>query len=716
MVNSNTSFKLSKGSFGKIAEMIYNQDALNANIENIIQQKKAAGAAVITPSQSQIAASHLNIFASSFMPTCLYVYEYITHCVECIGGWGSKAEVRPRWSSDYLSSCYFQVETPEMSCTEAPLPEIIVNPSDVNVAAVNNNRPTNFGTGVLASASAIPSVRHGFSYRYEADGTTLAADQSFTFGGTDYTFRTDATGVNGIGGIRYYYEDQYGNFLAGPDGTDAEPDANGFGQGGEQVSGSNYVIGADNIGHKLIQEASFISDNNEIETYDYHYPLCHNYAANTRYRTGKAYDRLIGQNHPIMKPLFTNVTEQDRTNSGGLRTAEGNVINYGDSGLAARQNFREYSHFAAGLQTPARVLKSETLNIPLLFDFASCKKNAFPWCSTPDADICFTFKLSPLAELFYPHTGSVFIREDIRAHNAADDLEGSISQPILHLSRSIPFLIPGSTVVTPTCDRVNASFIAQHWYTTEIVHLCIIGRILFRTLRKIITKVCKVSCADECCGIDGAGSRFPIEYSYLLDFSLKSKDEKNNPDVWYQWDKLGYQGFLPAHSYHIHKRNEAAPDALTPNYVSERIMTKYNLIPESVPIIEHLEVKLYNIVYHEERPRIFYTCLYPWSDFSHNFSLDFDVTNGTLPMFISYTAVPGSYDIQGVVSVTSQRKIQYDIKCRDQDPYLGIRDGLIVQGSETDNCCKYKKFVLVTVSIVINFLFISDGTARLRYN
>ena len=719
MTSSNVSYKLNTSmTGGKIADLIYNSDLLLAAIDAITQEKRAAGAADITPTMAQINVTHLNQFASSFKPAMFCAQEWTQHCIECASGWGSKLEVRPRWSSDYMGSAYLTLETPEMRCTLADLPNIVVMPSDPDVLAHNNNRATDFGTGQLAAVTATPIVLHGFSYRYEADGTTLSANQQVTYGGKIYHMRNSVTAAeprNGEGSIKYNYVDRYGNFIAGPNGTDAAPTVDGFGgQEGNVVQRANYVVAAECPGIKAIRRAKMIADNQELYEYTHDYATVYRRYCHSKYGLRQAYDSMIGQEVPREFATQVLSVEANRTPAGGLRTEGGLVTNYGDGGLASHRNYREYKKVSSGPQTPEEVKAPFTMHIPSLFEPNLVTCRALAWANFPDTDLLLQYELVPLDQLFYPAAGSTFIRELVRLHNEDNDDEGTYSSPTLLLERHIPFLIPGSVVSTPQMCRVEASYTIQNWYLTEIVHLCLITKILFYVTRTIITRECSIS--GDCCELsDATGSRFPIEYSWLLDYSLKSRDEKGNPDMAYQWNKLGHQGQVPVHEYHRHVRNIADSAAATPDYQDERIMTKYAMAPVEHPIITHLEVSLYNVTYWEEKARQFYSEIYPHHEFGRGkFRVDKE-TDGLLPLFISYTPLPGSFDIYGVVSPTSNRKIEYKLKINPDSPFVGIRDGLHVTGTQESLCCKYKKSLTVTISVSINCILISDGTPTLRY-
>ena len=111
----------------------------------------------------------------------------------------------------------------------------------------------------MATSSAVPLIQHGFSYHY-TDGPNqppnAVSGHTVSHGGKDYFLRLGATGRNGIGSIHYVYEDHYGNFVAGPDGTDAEPTVDGFGGGGNQVLSANYVVAAELTGFKAFTNFS----------------------------------------------------------------------------------------------------------------------------------------------------------------------------------------------------------------------------------------------------------------------------------------------------------------------------------------------------------------------------------------------------------------------------------------------------------------------------
>ena len=58
---------------------------------------------------------------------------------------------------------YYLFDMPEISATEAPLGDIIVQPYDADVLQANGGLSVNFGQGRLATATEVPNYFNGFN-------------------------------------------------------------------------------------------------------------------------------------------------------------------------------------------------------------------------------------------------------------------------------------------------------------------------------------------------------------------------------------------------------------------------------------------------------------------------------------------------------------------------------------------------------------------------
>ena len=701
----------------KILDLYYASSCLHASIDEYIKSAEAQNLDDAFPSMCTIGTTHNTLFCRIFKPVLKMVDEWEDHCLDCSGGWGSKIKVEPCWTSDYISSGYLNVSTPEMRCTEATLGNIIVRPGDLDVLAANAGLATNFGTGQLASATDIPVVRHGYSYQFPGPGAVAPTDQTnLQREGRIFTVRTAASGLNGIGSYSYYYEDSQGNFLAGPDGTDSAPDANGFGTGGTPVSAANYVVAADLPGLKAIKNTSWSVDSNEIATYTNKYAVLYRSYFTKHGDTRQAFDKMIGQELRKESPSTSYSSRLGVTATGADRST-GGATNYGHDGLAGLATTREYHTYGDGPQTPKAVQPPMNLSIPLLFEHNLVKEKAVTVCCIPDACLAYQFETEPLERIFYPAAGSVFIRETVNLYNEANADAGTVDEPSLHTTRHIPYLIPGSVLDTNCCDnRINGSLTLQHYYMEEIVHLSILGKVYFYPIRRILERSQLLSSDTE--SIDNAlNSKFTVEWSFIMDMALASEDEKNNPDIATQWYKPGFQHLNPVHEYHVHKRNKADPTDAVPNYVHEKIMTKYSLQPHQTPIINTLSVLHHGTEYYHEMDRDFYDFKYLFHNGFNNFTYDVE-HDGLRPLFVSYSAKPGDHQIWGAIANSSNRKVGYDLKLNPlpEEANYGIRDGITVAGLESELAqSRNKRTKITSVSCTGNFLSISGGTLTPKY-
>lgn len=680
MSNRATVTQLIYSPTGKQAAILSATSFLHQSLTAQIAARERGGYINKYPSLAAVLLTHHLPINTSFKPCVICAFEYVRSTENVCPG--KRIEIEMKQNCDYINDMFLEYDTPEVSCTPASLPDIVVKPKDVDTYVYNQSRSLNFGTGVLNTAdqeanSGNINVVDGFNYRYNTL-TAAYIDTPVTINGLQYIIQVQAGGLNPIpnGGLSYTYVDQNNHFIAGPDGTAANPTVNGFGGGGQaaRVQRANYVVGAELFGLKLYPHNCFKVDDNTISQYSSR--------AACNYRTRKlgpltrpAFDRLIGQEVP--RELIEHNYSTVGATASGL-----------PSGLAQTYHSRTYSKTANGLQTPKAIHLSTRIITPLLHWFNTERRTSLPVTCMPDGKLVIEIEMAKLEHLFYP-APAIFIEERIEAVNPVDP-NGTLAYPNISMTRRIPYIVPNSKVTSGSCcDCV--SLVSCQILLDELIHNIIINRIGFNliTLYKE-----EISCAKDtnCSTININQLKWPTEYIHINDYLAENVDERlpSTASTWHRCGKIFKEDTTP---YTVIPTRTQAGAANT---------FKTIRVPSHVPrsttytnnIIRNLGVYIYDAPFFcKTNTREFYSDYLPFTYSNGNINCD---TDEHAPVFITFANIPGIYQPTGFVNLSKNKNM-----------YLELTFGV-------DFDIRNKVF-LHHVANARNFILIADGSCIVRF-
>jgi hypothetical protein len=684
---------------GKIDHILSAPQVIRANIQRFIDESSDHYGDTKTPTIPEATSTHNCVLSKSFRPSVLIAVEYTS--TSGVGSLGGVIEFTPKHNSDYQNDAYVKFTLPEVSCTSAPLPDIVVRsvhrlPSAIAAGSVPN--PLNFATGSVVPAISVQTasvVKNGFTYSVDALGA-LVPNDPITWNGRTWYLRLSAeAATNGVGSISYTYTDAYGNFVAGPDGKASPPTADGLGGGlaaTPRVQVANNVVAADFIGVKLCSNVAYSVDENRIDEYTANIAMMRRDSFISE-GAQRNFDRLVGQEVPFTSPVEVHAIGGNTTNGFG-------------SGKLCQDSYREYRKFATGLQTPKPVQPSQVVHIPLMFYHNLCRANAMPTCIHPDASLSYTIQTPTLQELYYPCAGAVFIEERVTLYSAV--ASGTIVAPRHELMRRIPFLVPGSVVQTTVRDvNLSPQLFLCNLYLDDVLHLCLLSRVFFRMIRLFVDQSLNVS-------LDSSGAqeveltgKFPVEYVMLTERSLSSFDGMSVDNA-QDWHENGFV-YRDDQSKFIH-RTVRLRSGLVNDYVTYHDQLSCEHVKTVSPIISSMSVSVYDTSYQSMVDGSFYT---DYLQYTLNNGIWHSNDKQCPRKIINFSHRPGDDVVMGHCSVSKQRsiKLQMNINTPRVEP---SRDG-IQGGDVVVRSVGYSKARIIATLSQINFLLGSDGAMSRRY-
>jgi len=657
-------------SVGKTDRIIHASSFLCSRLHNIIAYRRKHRMDNIYPSISEIKTTHFICFDVSFKPCVITAHEYVKQASKG-AVLGDEISFELKFNSDYLNDTFYEFNMPQVSCTAAALPNIIVVPFDQQVYQANNNLPTNFGQGRLATVSELSGVNVFDGFSYEFNGVNPVAT-TVTYSNQTYTIPVAVAPA--LGGISYIYTDANGVFIAGPDGTAVVPTANGFGAGGQaaKVQRANYVRAAELVGAKLTQRCSFEVDTSSVA--DYYASAIVNYR--DRFLCDafcrNAYDLLIGQEVPY--DYYHEKVVQHNTNVPGLGLD-----------LAVLSTHREVTKVANGLQTPQPVIPPTTLYCPALFWFALKRKDAIPVLCLPDADVRFNVQTAKLENLYYPAVGDTYIQETVTLVNAAPN---DIAHPNVVTQRRIPFLIPGSTVTSS--GSFSAHLNTCQIFLDDCVHTVLLNRIGFHLIRILRHNVVTLDQQEK--NYEITGIKWPVEYVFVRDIPRENQDESFPYFAADNWWRCGHQQIRPDQGSWC---ESTFPTVVGQNVVYNKQITQCHpaSVRTVVPAITQFGVDIYDTTFFEKRDSTFYRQYIPYA-YCNGYILSNNGPQFQQNIMYNFAEIPGYSNPNGHFNISKTRQITYQI-----DANLGSSGRV---DCYTDAHC-------------LNFIVISDGSLALRY-
>jgi len=650
---------------------------LQANINAHIQRRKQMHLPPMPP-LSTLHQTHFLALSTAFKPCVICAFEYVK-TVECLNQ-GNTTEIELKQNCDYVNDMFIEVDTPVVQCNEAPLPNIVVKPRDLDVYSDNGNRSLNFGTGLLNTASeessGIINVTDGFNYVYDPIGAVFTNTTITDVDGKLYTIRVASlTEVNG--GISYTYVDQDGSFVAGPNGQPTVPDVNGFGAGlGSQVLRANYVKGADFIGLKYFHSNIFKVDDNNIS--EYHSMALINFRERRLTPTiRQAFDRLVGQ-----EEAFDQVAEN--------HTAAGKTSSGFAAGGVQAVHGRLHTKRASGLQTPKPVQPSVKLYIPCIHWFNTERKTSLPVVCMPDGKLVISLQNSPLEHLFFPAPG-IFIQETVYAYSNAGGANGTQADPHRIVNRRIPYIIPGSRV-TQTDSNRNVSLVTCNILLDELIHMMIISRIGFNLITLIREENISLTTPDGNDQLKVNQLKWPTEYLHLNDQPVSNYDPRL-PESAENWWRCGFQTKYDASDFlHFTRRVPIAGPAN--QFWKESLQQGCRYERNVEDVIQTLGVNIYDTYFFaKENRREFYSNYLAYA-YSNGF-ISGDTQNSSI--FITFANIPGPYQPSGFVNLSKTKEMFLDARVH---PDISILNKARIN---IQSWCR-------------NFLLIADGSCIVRFS
>ena len=666
----------------------------------------------VMPKLDFVSMSHTFHYVKHFIPYIKVAHEYLSVAPTQSKNYGEELNFTIVSTADFIEDGYMRVKLPELSCLPVVLPPIIVMPDD-DVYAANGNRPTNFGSGLLAIATEANKtlIHHGFSYQYVAG---VPADTYVTLDGKKFALKVSDP-PNGIakGSIDYHYEDKSGNFLAGPNGLDSVPGPNGFGVVGNPVISQNDIKFAEYGAIKLFKDFRFVVDENEIEGY------------NSSHSMEMLKSMVVDNDREIYEELIGNGFYRDHVTHTGLSVKD-KTISGGKSGLMGEDYSQKIVTSFRGLTVPKPLSPETEIILPLEFTFSKCHREAYPIACTPDAEIEIKVKTAPLEEIFYAKP-AINIRETITLYpvdpaapvvapgGSIPVLAGTEKRPVEVFDRLIPTQIPGSTVGMPIDKTMKVDIVMRHTSLSNLHHLSLIShpyfsRIFIRnTFRNQIP-----AGAMESAPIDVVGAKLPIEYMFINDVCPRNFDEKNNPFVDSQWHQPGCLEPKTLEQY-SHIRTDKVTGFVAGNVVTQKYLTHrqtdLTLEHKATPIITRIGFNLYDSTYFNERDAKFYRTYAPY--LYKGFTSNPRKNKALPPLFISFAQSPHNPDLDGTIETTKNRKMTLLLTTNEYPRGVNPDGYSAVAGS--NNLAIYQKLNLIHNVREINFIFIANNTAVIRY-
>lgn len=672
--------QLVQGPLGKLSAILYANTFLHQSLTAQIAARERGGYINKYPALAAVLLTHFLPINTSFKPCVICAFEYV-RTTESICP-GKRTEIEMKQNCDYINDMYLEYDTPEVSCTLAQLPDIVVKPKDTNTYVFNGSVSLNFATGALNTPdqeanSGNINVVDGFNYRYDTIAGAFI-DTPITINGANYIIRVQTGGLNPVpnGGISYTYVDQNYHFIAGPDGTVSNPGVNGFGTGGQlaRVQRANHVYGAELFGLKLYPHNCFKVDDNVISPYSSR--------AATNYRTRMlgpltrpAFDRLIGQEVP-RDVIEYNYSSEGSTGSGLPH------------GSAQTHHSRMYSRSADGLQTPKPVHRSTRIITPLLHWFNTQRRTSLPVTCMPDGKLVIEIEMEKLENMFFP-APSIFIEERLYAVNVAD-ANGTLAVPNISATRRIPYLIPKSTVTAnSSCECV--SLVSCNILLDELIHNIIINRIGFNLITLFKEEI---SCAKDsnCTTVNINQLKWPTEYIHISDYLAENVDNRlpSAGRTWHRCGKITTEDTSEYDTLPTRRQNGAVNI-----FETHRFASKIRYTSHTQNIVQNLGVYIYDSPFFcKHNTREFYADYLPFTYSNGTINCD---TDAHAPIFITFANMPGIYQPTGFVNLSKNKNM-----------YLELTYGVDFDSRN--------KVFLHSVANARNFILIADGSCIVRFS
>lgn len=615
-----------------------------------IQQLKAAmGDPCPQMTVAELMATHIVYTAFTFKPYAALAFAYSTYSPTGGGcDFDSDMDLRIKNDGDFFSDCAGLFTLPAATTDEQPLPDLTV--------------------GVVPGNSNVSDII--FNFIHDAPDVAVATNVAGTF---------------------YEYVDGNGIVIADAAGTaTAAATSLGYTVSGGIVQAANWLRLVEYPGLRLIREAEFSIQQNEIDKYEDFVSVF--YAKVTLSDTRRrAFNNLVGQeNHRASGSLASLGAAHS---SGKL----GAPVAAAATGYVAEDRCKHSHqlHMSAGIghQTPKPSIAETELLVPFLFEFSRNKDSAIPAMAVPDNDREISVRVAAADEIYQLAPGPLRIRESI-----------TYTAPAYTVVREHPFIIPGGTITLS--GKLRTQLLVNNIYVDEIVHDIFMYRVGFIMVR--IFKRHRETLSSSSNTVRLTGLKFAVEYFFVMS---RPRDNTTLPKTstaatlgylnnWRLWHRGAW--YDERKSWQSQAFGTAGVVATNGNATSFAQTAKIEQEAQDWlqchPTIKKFEVSIQGSSIYMELSNLFYNSyvpfIYGWNRIYS--SEDCDV------LMVTFGLHPGLKNPNGHYSAS---------RARETD--VTYTAGVDCDGVDTVSATR--EAIMLVCAIVINFLLLSDCGASLHF-
>lgn len=689
---TSSSVQLAVAGNGRMSNLITARNLLFKQNDMVRAKKRRAGMANTNMTLLEYKFTHHCFLNDSFKPTALITNDQVVMNPTGPTNYDDVVEFLLNEIGDFMTNITAVVDFPDVKCIEADLPNIVVYSKYKSVNDANGGRPLDFGAGALGLVGAAASIPDGHAYIMNGvnpQNTPFVNDDGLNY-------------VIAPGGIRYTYVDSNGALLAGPDGTQVEPNANGFGQGAQnpRLKRANHVRAVRFPGIRLFDEQNFLVDEKPIQEYD---PIA--VLNETLYKTNNDVKPLLyelyGENigHYEKNHLVTQ-----------LDKSFGNIT--GPNALASTSH---NIHVFDGLQTPKASHKAQQLLIPTPFTFSTDISKALCMAALPDTPKKIQYKTTTLDHIFRPTFGNLFIREEITA-DPADALGVAIPSTAfnrtLRLRRDIPCLIADSYIERDCCKNLQMRLLGTCLYTDDILHDMFVSKVGFNMIRlPVIQK--KPMCMDCTCDsyedVQLYGSRWPTEWIVprLIPQINRKKESIHYPDNWFE------DAHICNYLEYFHDAT-LSQTGVAPNisYFHDIRTLRTDIRSRKIPTLKSLGLRVLAYDFFNKQNIQYYRYLHTYNRGVNHFQAGFHERQAP---FISFQYNLFDDQVDNVCNFSKARE-SYLVIGANHHGYSNCNNCVTTSPCYVEQCCDKNAFYLHIHMSSLNFTVQVAGTFVIRYS
>lgn len=689
---TSSAVQLAVSGSGKMSHLITARNLLFKRNDMIQAKKRRMGLANTNMTLSEYKVTHHCFFNDSFKPTSLITNDQVVMNPTGSTDFCQTIEFLLNEIGDFMSNIAAVVDLPEVKCSLADLPNIVVYSKYQSVNDANGGRPLDFGAGALGLVGAASSIPDG--HVYVMNGIV-----------PQNTFFTNDDGLEyGIapGGIKYTYVDSNGALLAGPDGTLVEPDANGFGQGTPQdarVQRANHIRAVRFPGVRLFDEQNFLIDEKPIQEYD---PI--SILNETLYKTKNDVK-------PLLYELYgENIGHWEKNH---LLTQDGK--SFGNiTGPNALATTSHNVHVYDGLQTPKSLHGATQLLIPTPFMFSTDISKSLCMAALPDTPKKIQYKSTSLDHVFRPTFGDLFIREQVTADPAllGAFIPSTAFRRSLVLQRDIPFLLADSIVERDCCKPLQMRLLGTCFYTDDILHDMFVSKVGFNMIRLPVLQKRPMSIDCSCESTEDIqlyNSRWPTEWIIprLIPHINTKKESIHYADNWFEDAHIcNYLEY-----FHESSLTQVTVGPVTSYFHNIRAL-KTHIRSRKIPTIRSLGLRVLGYDFFNKQSTQYYRYLHPYNRGMNHFqSLFYE----RIAPFISFQYNLFDDQVDNICNFSKARESYITIGVYHHN-YCNCNPVVTTSPCYVEKCCEKNVFYLHIHMGALNFTVLVAGNFCIRYS